>query len=77
MYDDKGYEDYISSLIDEVNDLQFENARLRVLVRGLEVCATEDADARTDCPLYDEQMPNRCKKESLMSELGVKENRDG
>ena len=71
---DEGFTD---NLIDDINDLKSENARLRVLVRGLEVCATEDADARTDCPLYDEQIPNRCKKESLMRELGIKESCKG
>lgn len=60
-----------------MNDFQSENERLRTLVRGLEVCATEDADARTECPLYDERMPNRCKKESLMRELGIKESCKG
>ena len=55
----------------EIGRLKEENAELRKLVRGLEVCADEYADARTDCPLYDEGEPYRCAKERVMRELGI------
>ena len=53
------------------SDLKAENDKLRKLVRGLEVCADEYADARTDCPLYDEGEPYKCAKERVMRELGI------
>lgn len=55
----------------DVDRLQAENEKLRELVRGLEVCADEYADARTDCPLYDEGEPHRCVKERVKRELGI------
>ena len=60
-----------SYLVYAVEDLCAENDKLRELVRGLEVCADEDADARTDCPLYDEGEPDRCAKERIKRELGI------
>ena len=46
--------------------------KLRALLKGQQVCADDEADAR-DCPLYDESEPYRCKKERLMQELGIEE----
>lgn len=43
---------------------------LRDIVRGMQLCDIEDADAH-DCPLYDEDEPNRCKKDRLLRELGL------
>lgn len=45
---------------------------LEDLVRGLEMCGDDDADAH-DCPLYDESEPYRCKKDRLMCKLGIGE----
>lgn len=49
-----------------------ENAKLRMLLEGQQVCSDEKADAH-DCPLYDEREPYRCAKERLMQELGIGE----
>lgn len=64
-------EDEVYGLNCAIGALRSENAKLRELVRGLEVCADEDADARTDCPLYDEGEPDRCAKERIKRELGI------
>ena len=63
----------LSDLWAELLVLRSEEKKLRELVRGLEVCADEDADARTDCPLYDEGEPYRCAKERVKRELGIGE----
>ena len=51
-----------------------ENAKLRKLCEGMLVCyepCNEHLDARTDCPLYDENEPFKCKKARLLRDLGI------
>jgi hypothetical protein len=51
-----------------------ENAKLRELCEGMLVCyepCNELLDARTDCPLYDDGEPLRCRKARLLRELGI------
>lgn len=55
--------------LDGIRQTESENERLRTLVRGLIVCGDTDADAR-ECPLYDEGEEFRCRKETMLAELG-------
>lgn len=54
-----------------IKHLESENDDLRGFIAAMFVCASDDADART-CPLYDEGEPNRCAKERVMEELGLR-----
>jgi len=57
-----------------VGQLEAENDKLRELCEGMLVCyepCNELLDARTDCPLYDDGEPFRCKKTRLLRELGI------
>lgn len=51
-------------------DVQAENAKLRDLVLGMMICS-DDSEEAQKCPLYDENEPYRCRKDRLMSELGL------
>lgn len=62
--------DMVAQREHEVEDLMSENVKLRELMRGMRLCSNDDADGRK-CPLYDESEPYRCKKERLLSELGL------
>lgn len=42
------------------NQIDLEYEKLSELIHGLTVCADDEADARTDCPFYDENEPNKC-----------------
>ena len=44
--------------------------KLRDLFDGMLVCEDDEADA-TECPLYDEDEPNRCRMGRYMSDLGI------
>ena len=58
-----------------IMDVMTANARLRELCEGMLVCyesCNEHLDTRTDCPLYDDGEPFRCKKTRLLRELGIK-----
>jgi len=54
-----------------IKHLEAENEALRGFIAAMFVCTSDDADART-CPLYDEGEPNRCAKERVMEELGLR-----
>ena len=54
-----------------IKHLEAENEALRGFIAAMFVCTSDDADART-CPLYDEDEPNRCAKERVMEELGLR-----
>ena len=59
---------------DEIIQLKPENAKLRELCEGMLVCyesCNELLDARTDCLLYDENEPLRCRKARLLRELRI------
>ena len=61
-------------LCDDNEHLREENAKLRELCEGMLVCyepCNEHLDARTECPLYDENEPLRCRKARLLRELGI------
>ena len=49
--------DYLYEMCNQI-DLEYE--KLSELIHGLTVCADDEADARTDCPFYDENEPNKC-----------------
>lgn len=57
-----------------IERLEEENAKLRELCEGMLVCyepCNRSLDARTDCPLYDDGEPLRCRKARLLRELGI------
>ena len=63
-----------AEILEAVAEVKDENTRLRELCEGMLVCyesCNEHLDARTDCPLYDDGEPFRCKKTRLLRELGI------
>ena len=65
---------YQEVIRDYVAEVKAENDKLRELCEGMLVCyesCNELLDARTDCPLYDDDEPLRCRKARLLRELGI------
>lgn len=60
----------LADWLTELKMLRTENAKLQDLVRGMRICS-DDSEEAQKCPLYDENEPYRCRKDRLMSELGL------
>ena len=52
-----------------VEELEAENARLSNVVIAFLMCADDDADAH-ECPMYDEDAPDRCRLWETLVDLG-------
>ena len=66
-----GKSDPIELMGGRIKALEDENRALRGFIAAMFVCSDDEVDARA-CPLYDEREPNRCAKERVMEELGLR-----